>query len=70
MDACEEKERLTQAAMATLRAIVDVTQRLIEANHSHNGCEVARLDKELELAVGEKERSFGALHQHEREHDC
>ena len=29
-----------------------------------------RLDKQLELTVGLKERSIGALRQHEKEHGC
>jgi hypothetical protein len=29
-----------------------------------------QLDRELELAIGEKERLFGALRQHREEHGC
>jgi hypothetical protein len=29
-----------------------------------------RLDKELELLLGEKERRIGAMHQHAEEHKC
>jgi hypothetical protein len=31
---------------------------------------VHRVDKELELTVGEKERSIGALRQHIKDHKC
>lgn len=31
---------------------------------------IIKLDKRLELAVGEKERLFGALRQHRLEHGC
>lgn len=46
--------------MSTLRQIVT----------SQEEKTIADSDKELELLIGAKERAFGALNQHRREHNC
>jgi len=70
MTGCEERERLRDAAMNTLSQIISVTQRLLEANRSNDRTTIAQLDKQLELLIGEKERAFGALNQHNKDHRC
>ena len=70
MTQCEERERLSKAAMDTLRQIVTVTQQLIEANQLNDLMEIRRLDPQLEQLVGAKERAFGALAQHKNDHGC
>jgi hypothetical protein len=70
MTRCEERERLRELAMNTLSQIISVTQKLLEANRSNERNTVAHLDKELEHLIGEKERAFGALNQHSKDHGC
>lgn len=53
-----------------LQRLKELTALQLEAFRSRNSAELARLDRELENAMGEKERSFGALRQHVREHNC
>ena len=56
--------------MGTLKQIISITQALLEANKSNDQGSVSRLDSQLEHVVGEKERAFGALHQHRQDHGC
>ena len=53
-----------------LNLLTELTKAQLDAFRSHNEAELMRLDKELELAFGRKERSFGALREHERQHKC
>lgn len=42
----------------------------LELFRARNFAHVSRVDKKLEMIVGEKERAIGALRQHVREHKC
>ena len=50
--------------------LAQITTLLLELFRSGDSGKYTRLDKELELTVGEKERAVGALRQHVREHKC
>jgi len=67
---CPEYERLTAKVEDVLGNLAQVTTLLLELFRSRNLEGVQRLDKELELTVGEKERCLGALRQHITEHNC
>lgn len=67
---CLERERLAGAASKTLRQIMELSEQMLEAVQGGRLQWFSELDRQLELAVGEKERSFGALRQHEKEHAC
>ena len=67
---CSERDRLIDKAMRTLTHIIETTQQLQVANRANDKETVARLDSELELTLGEKERAFGALNQHKHDHGC
>jgi putative methionine-R-sulfoxide reductase with GAF domain len=67
---CPAYERLHSEAENVLGNLAQVTTLLLELFRSSDWNGVHRLDKELELTVGEKERCIGALRQHLKEHNC
>jgi hypothetical protein len=71
MEPCTERDKLKKAAAESLDDIVNFAERLRKAVRSqgHTGA-LTPLDKDLENAVGSKERAFGALAQHCKEHGC
>ena len=70
MDKCPEYERLHAELENILGNLGQITTLLLELFRSQDVAGVHRLDKALELTVGEKERTLGALRQHVREHKC
>jgi hypothetical protein len=71
MDQCTERDKLKTEAAHALKDIIDFTDRLLKAVSSEQPCgSLTPLDKDLENAVGTKERAFGALAQHCKEHGC
>jgi hypothetical protein len=70
MTECQEYERLRAHVETVLAKLAQVSTVLLELFRSQDLAGVHRLDKELELTVGEKERSIGALRQHVHEHNC
>jgi len=67
---CPEYDRLHAEVENILGNLAQVATLLLELFRSKDVNGVHRLDKELELTVGEKERSIGALRQHIKEHNC
>ena len=70
MSNCSEYDRLVNEVDNVLGRLAHLTTLHLEEFRARNFASVRRLDKELELTVGEKERSFGALRQHMTEHKC
>ena len=70
MASCAEYDRLRSEVESVLGNLAQVTTLLLELFRSGDSQKYTRLDKELELTVGEKERAVGALRQHVREHKC
>jgi hypothetical protein len=71
MERCDERDKLKAAAADALKDIINFTDRLLKAVASEGPCgSLTPLDKDLENAVGTKERVFGALAQHCKEHGC
>jgi len=71
MQPCTERDKLKAAAVEAMRDVVNFANRLLEAVSGKDSCgSVTPLDKDLENAVGTKERAFGALAQHCKEHGC
>jgi len=71
MEPCAERDKLKGAAAAALKDIINFTDRLLKAVSTELPCgSLTPLDKDLENAVGSKERAFGALAQHCKEHGC
>jgi hypothetical protein len=67
---CPELTHLESEAGAVLQKLVKLTKAQLEAFQAHDHTEFMRLDKELELVVGHKERTIGAQRQHVKEHKC
>jgi len=70
MEKCPEYARLETAVSDVLARLANVATIQVEMFRAGNHSEFARLDKEIELIVGEKERAIGALRQHSKEHQC
>ena len=67
---CPKYTKLVGEVSAALAKLTQLTQAQLAAFHADNRAEFTRLDKELENAVGHKERTIGALREHESEHRC
>jgi hypothetical protein len=67
---CPEYQKLSSRVLEILQQIDETTARQVELFKSGSTQEFMRLDKELELLLGEKERRIGAMHQHAEEHKC
>jgi hypothetical protein len=70
MPKCPEYERITAEVENVLGNLAQVTTLLLDLFRSRDLEGVHRLDKQLELTVGAKERCLGALSQHIKEHKC
>jgi hypothetical protein len=69
-DRCVEHDRLTKEAHEQLRKLNELTTRQLEAFDSGDRARFMKVDQQVELALGEKERRIGALRQHDDEHGC
>jgi hypothetical protein len=67
---CAERAKLERDAHDVLDQIINLTKGQQEALQDKNNIELMRLDKLLEEWFGKKERAYGALRQHEKEHGC
>jgi hypothetical protein len=70
MAICPERNKLKAEAAQSLREIMKFTDRLLTVLLGDEDVTMSPLDKDLENAVGAKERAFGALTQHRKEHGC
>jgi hypothetical protein len=67
---CPELARLEAELENTLGNLAQASTLLLELFRAREHERWRSLDKELELTLGEKERSIGALRQHLRDHKC
>ncbi len=70
MTTCMERDQLTNTARQTLSAIQRFIDEMTTALDRGHPKELAKLDQSLEAAFGEKERAFGRLEQHRKDHGC
>ena len=70
MPKCPELARLESEVENVLGNLAQITTLQLEMFRGRNLENWMKLDKQLELTVGEKERCLGALRQHIREHQC
>lgn len=68
MNRCEECARLESEVTAALQRLTEITTAQLDAFRAKDNAAVVRLDKELEHAVGVKERALGAQREHARDH--
>jgi hypothetical protein len=70
MAKCPEYARLESDVENVLGNLAQVTTLALEMFRAGDFDTVKRLDKELELTIGEKERCLGAFRQHLKDHNC
>ena len=70
MPRCPELAPIQSDVENVLGNLAQVTTLQLEIFRSGKFDDWKRLDKQLELTVGEKERCIGALRQHIKEHNC
>ena len=70
MSKCAEYDRLHTEVENILGNLAQTSTLLLELFRSKDLEGVHRLDKGLEMTVGQKERCLGALRQHVKEHQC
>jgi hypothetical protein len=71
MAVCPKRAELTGAADQSLlqvKSLIEAQIRVLRETGSQS--KLLELDKELEIAFGNKERCFGALSEHTKEHGC
>lgn len=67
---CPKFQELRAAVDASLQQLIELTTLLRQVFLAGDYKVFNRYDKELENAVGQKERAIGALRQHSLEHRC
>jgi hypothetical protein len=67
---CPMKDALHADVEEAFNRLAEVLAQSIAALRDYDDENLKRLDKELELAMGLKERRVGALRQHILEHRC
>ena len=67
---CAEQQRLIDEVQGHLIRIAELSRATAEALASRNENMTAVLDRQVETALGEKERALGALRQHRKDHGC
>jgi hypothetical protein len=67
---CPLRDRLAADVDEVLQQIVNITSNLRTAFQNRDRSLFEHLDQQLELAIGQKERSIGALREHKKEHGC
>jgi hypothetical protein len=67
---CEKQEKIRRTAMEILRRIDALTDEQVQAMRDHDDERLMAADKLLEAAFGKKQRAFGALLDHRKEHGC
>ncbi|MGH9735532.1 MAG: hypothetical protein ACRD8A_13190 [Candidatus Acidiferrales bacterium] len=67
---CSEGEKLRAAVIEILQKIVAIATEQLRTIKEDDRARFKALDEALELAIGEKERRIGAVHQHEADHGC
>lgn len=70
MTLCPEHRRLAVVVETVLAKLAELTQTHLRMFQEGDYVGSRKIDRELELTVGEKERAIGALRQHLTEHKC
>jgi hypothetical protein len=65
---CNRCKELSETVDDALSKLATLTKDQLTAFRERDLASFRRIDKELELTVGHKERSIGALREHQREH--
>jgi hypothetical protein len=68
--ACDRQQQLRQVAITLLQRLDSLSKEQLDALQKADYKRLIRLDKQLEKLFGKKQRAFGALMNHCREHGC
>jgi hypothetical protein len=67
---CSEQQRLISQVQEHLINLADLARAEVDAMRDESENTWLEIDRQIELAIGEKERALGALKQHRHEHGC
>lgn len=67
---CTRHDELLEEAQKVLESIHELSAKQVETIEQGVSQRFLSMDRQLELAMGEKERAIGALREHDREHGC
>jgi hypothetical protein len=67
---CTEATKLLNEIISELSRIVDLSRSQADARRAEKRDLATELDRQLEEALGKKERAIGAWQQHVKEHGC
>lgn len=67
---CVEYARLQSEVSSILQRLSDLATAQLEAFYANDPAAFAKLDRQLEITVGEKERAIGAMREHAKDHGC
>jgi ElaB/YqjD/DUF883 family membrane-anchored ribosome-binding protein len=67
---CPEYDRLHDEVTEVLRKVAEIATAQVETFRAKDRESFTKLDKELELTVGQKERTIGGFSQHCKDHNC
>ena len=67
---CEQQDHLRRAAYAILKRIELLAIEQSTAMEAQDDDRLMAADRQLEAEFGKKERAFGSLFEHRREHGC
>jgi hypothetical protein len=67
---CPQADRLQIEVQTILQKLTELTTAKLLALQQRDNAWFMRLDRELEVTVGERERLIGSLREHVREHGC
>jgi hypothetical protein len=67
---CAKRDELRNRAVHILGALVRLGNEQVDCIRAEDYDCLMKIDKDLELQFGEKERAFGALREHIAEHRC
>ena len=67
---CARQQELNEEVQRHLKRIAELAHAEVDALQDRHTNLWLKLDKEIELEIGEKERCIGALNEHRREHGC
>lgn len=68
--ACEMQQKLAEEVQRHLSVLVDLAHAEREAVRTGDDALIMMIDKQIEAAIGDKERAMGALRHHRAEHGC
>ena len=69
-DVCPKREELRAAATELLELMGRLCSEQSKAIRENDHTRLAALDRKFEEAFGQKERAYGALEEHRKEHGC